>query len=214
MKETKKTWLDIDLEQYLQILDIDKTQEDTDVAIDLVSIVYRCNADELPLDTFKKYLNSIDLRGEIPNVSPKKIYRVDGREYLLDMNSAPSVAQFYDYQNLIKEKAPFNKLLVPILIPKGIKYGSPTHNFDQCEKDFLKLPIIDVVSIANFLQASWEVLLTIFRQSMEKEIRTNEALTKPEKKERIQLMREGFRNLISSGYFPSYLLSAKKQTSH
>lgn len=217
---SKKGWKDITLGQYIQIMNIDKNQSDTDVAIDLVGTVYNCNADELPIDEFKSKLASIDLNGEIPIVKVRNSYKINGREYTLGITSAPTVAQFYDYQDLLRKKSDFNKLLIPILIPKGIKYGSENHDFEQCEKDFLSLPIIDAVSITNFLIASWEVLLTTFQQSMEKEIRTNEALTKQEKALRIKEIQTGFNQMMMGykgnrtqdlAYCQSFLPFVKKQ---
>ena len=106
-----KTWDDITLGTYMQIVDIlQSKKDDIDKTFDLVDCIYNIDSKELPIQELNQYSISF-ISEEMKNVEIKKEYVINGREYVLGSDlTVVSVAQFIDYNEYIKNGSKLYKI--------------------------------------------------------------------------------------------------------
>lgn len=113
---------DLTVKQVMDIKNI-TTEDEMEKALELVSIIYKCNADELPIAEFQKKLKEIDLNKPVDKPRVKKSYVINGTKYKLDKSLNISTAQYVDYTAYMKT-GDLSKILSVFLIPEGHSYNN------------------------------------------------------------------------------------------
>lgn len=192
-----KTWNDITLGTYMQIVEIlQSKKDDTDKTFDLVDCIYNIDSKELPIQELNQYSISF-ISEEMKNVEIKKEYVINGREYVLGSDlTVVSVAQFIDYNEYIKNGSKFNEILSIFFIPKGMKYGDG-YDVKQVQKDLLDLPMPIVKTLAFFFAIQLTLFVNLFLQSLKEDLTKMEVKDMEKKQELIKIL-EGldFPNLV------------------
>ena len=192
-----KTWDDITLGTYMQIVDIlQSKKDDIDKTFDLVDCIYNIDSKELPIQELNQYSISF-ISDEMKNVEIKKEYVINGREYVLGSDlTVVSVAQFIDYNEYIKNGSKFNEILSIFFIPKGYKYGDG-YDVKQVQEDLLDLPMPIVKTLAFFFAIQLTLFVNLFLQSLKEDLTKMEVKDMEKKQELIKIL-EGldFPNLV------------------
>lgn len=192
-----KTWDDITLGTYMQIVEIlQSKKDDIDKTFDLVDCIYNIDSKELPIQELHNYSISF-ISEEMKNVEIKKEYVINGREYVLGSDlTVVSVSQFIDYNEYIKNGSKFNEILSIFFIPKGYKYCDG-YDIKQVQEDLLDLPMPIVKTLAFFFAIQLTLFVNLFLQSLREDLTKMEVKDMEKKQELIKIL-EGldFPNLV------------------
>lgn len=148
----KFTWNDITIAQFDLINDIinDDTLEEVDKQLQIMAILWNCDAEELekltiPEYTKKTYRMNIFGTTITPN-KIRRVYEVDGKEYRLTKDiDRFTTGQFIDYCNFAKEG---------INIKNTSKLVGVLLNCDDYDAIYRTMSVADAYGIVNFLSAS------------------------------------------------------------
>lgn len=169
-KENKKTWFDVSLQQFKELQKIEEEITDIDeLATRRMSVVLGEDVEQLTIPEFVEKTKDCEfLATQIPTAKIKKKYTINGRSYIPQLNPFEmSMGQYIDFKNMQGVKADWEQLLTIILIPENHKYNDG-YDLEQAKKDFLNLPIPDIMAIANFFFRLTKKYRKIFRLSLKR----------------------------------------------
>ena len=199
----KKSWKNITLKQYYQIVDICNNTDEYS-AYNLVDLIYGIDSSKLPAIEMEKYIKQLSfLKSDLPTCILKKHYTINGREY--DSNcdlTSMTTAQFIDYQNYLPHNK-FEELLSIFFVPNGHSYNDG-YDIDQVKEDLLDLPMEVVNAASFFFKIQLKVYCKLFRHYLIKTLKKNKA-----QKEVIDKLKKVDLNLLVS--YPTYLLTVMQQ---
>lgn len=150
---------DLTVKQVMDIKNI-TTEDEMEKALELVSIIYKCNADELPYNDFMKKLKDINLTKPVDNFGTRSKYVINGTTYKLDKSMSISTAQYVDYINYQKN-GDIIKTLSVFLIPKGHTYNDG-YDLLKVMKDIESLPFKEANAIAFFFLKRLVIFIKLF----------------------------------------------------
>lgn len=205
-KTDKKDWKDITLEQFEKIQEALENYEDP---LELISIIFKLEAENIPITELNGYLTQLEfLKKEIPTVSLKKTYTLNGRVYNSNCDLTKiTTGQFIDYTNYLKANGKYNQFLSVFFIPEGCEYNTG-YDMLQVQEDLKQLPIIIVKSACDFFTRQLTVFLSLFQHYLEKDIKSLK-MDKTEKRQLLNQMKE--LDLANLALFPIYLNTVKSQ---
>jgi hypothetical protein len=172
-EEIKKirSWGDVSLMQYMQIMDIISANvKDDEIYFEIVKVLYGEEIEDLSISEYSNYLSTlVFLHTDIPRVEPKKEYILGGRKYKTVLKLKELTGnQYVDYTTYIRQNKGvenFSKLVSVFLIPEKSKYGDDSYDLDELQNLIEEeMSIVDVQSISFFL----ERLLKIYMISLAK----------------------------------------------
>lgn len=202
-KIKKKSWNDVTLKQYYEIVDI-CNNPDQYSTFNLIDLIYGVDSSKLPAMDLVKYVDGISfLQTKMPTRTLKKHYTLNGREY--DSNcdlTAMSTAQFVDYQNYLPRNR-FEELLSVFFLPKGHTYNDG-YDIDQVKEDLLSLPMEVVNAASFFFRMQLKMFCKLFQRYLIKTMKKN----KVDKKTIDQFKKVDLNFLVS---YPTYLLTVMQQ---
>lgn len=169
-KENKKTWFDVSLRQFKELQKIEEEITDiNELATRRMSVVLGEDVEQLTIPEFVEKTKDCEfLATPIPTVKVKQKYTINGRSYIAMLNPFEmSMGQYIDFKNMQGVKADWEQLLTIILIPENHKYNDG-YDLEQAKKDFLNLPIPDIMAIANFFFRLMKKYRKIFRLSLKR----------------------------------------------
>ena len=196
------------LEKYLELRNIDLTQEEIDTQVEMISILSDEDVDtilSLPLTEYQKRVGKTTFLLNEPKVGdrPPKTIKIGDVVYevVRDIRSF-TTGQYIDYQNYISDLALVEdnlpRLMTVFLIPKGHKYGEG-YDIADVEKAALNIPIETVLTLSRFFfrksQTSISNTLTCLDWMMK---RMEKKEKDPMKREKIAEARKGLHTLKSS----------------
>lgn len=196
------------LDKYLQLRNIDLTQDEIDTQVEMISILSDEDIDtilSLPLTEYQKRARATAFLLNEPKVGdrPPRTIKIGNTVYevVKDIRSF-TTGQYIDYQNyisdlsLVEDNLP--RLMTVFLIPKGHKYSDGYEIFDV-EKDALNIPIETVLTLSRFFfrksQTSISNTLTCLDWMMK---RMEKKEKDKEKREKIAEARKGLLTLKNS----------------
>lgn len=190
-KENKKTWFDVSLRQFKELQKIEEEITDIDeLATRRMSVVLGEDVEQLTIPEFVEKTKDCEfLATPIPTVKVKQKYTINGCSYIAMLNPFEmSMGQYIDFKNMQGVKAEWEQLLTIILIPENHKYNDG-YDLEQAKKDFLNLPIPDIMAIANFFFRLTKKYRKIFRLSLKRMLK-KQAGNKEIKKSMEQIMEQ------------------------
>lgn len=185
------TWNDITYRQFLAIKDAMSLDNDEERLEAVAQAVYGEKVLEEPMIEFNKKCRALDfLKTEIPNDINVKKVKVGDREYYFDgMLGQISAAQYFDFQNHLKNKDEvkcFSVFFLPIEYEydkKGKKVKTIKHKYndgydmEQVFEDILEMPVPIVISANFFFNRQFQLYIKIFQHYSIKQIK-NQKLPK------------------------------------
>lgn len=198
-----KNWGDVTIEQYYQIVELVKEQDDYTI-YNLIDILWGIDSSKLPAKDLSKYADKLQfLNKDVPKVALKKHYTFNGRKYdsSCDLTSM-STAQFVDYNNFLKG-GKYEEILSVFFIPEGHSYNDG-YDVLQVQKDLLQLKITDCMAAAFFFKRQLKVFCHLFQHYLIKKM-------KKEKMEKNLIDQFKKVDLYSLASYPTSLLTAMQQ---
>lgn len=150
---------DLTVKQVMDIKNI-TVEDDVTKALEIVSIVYKTNAEDISINEFQSKLKDIDLSKPIDKPKVKKSYVINGTKYILDKSLNISTAQYVDYTNYMKE-GNLVKILSVFLIPEGHKYNDGYDIFNVM-KDMEEMSYPIATSIGFFFLRLLKIYIKLF----------------------------------------------------
>ena len=202
-----KSWKDITISTYQQLMEISAVEKDIDpIDLEIGYLAILCDCDEeevlnLPITTYqsiRQQAQFIANRPEIKAKKPNKL-RINWHKYkfITDISKL-TTAQYIDFQNWQKDNGVIKNLeyvLSCFIIPKGKKYGE--YDIDEVIADIRQMNVIDALQYAFFLLMQYICLTrTILNYSIS-QIERNKNKT-PQMMEGLNKMKE-LRNLLTNG---------------
>lgn len=162
-KDRLKDWNDVTLGQWKEIEKILKEPQEVSTSIELVSILYGDDVEDLSYTEFvKKYSKALDfLSTEVPKASLKEMYVLNGRKYESNFKlTEVKTVQMVDFMNISKSKPEYERLLSVFFTPQGHQYNDG-YDLMQVQKDLLELPLPVVLTAAFFFTKQLELFSQI-----------------------------------------------------
>lgn len=167
----KLTWNDVTLEQFNQLQEVMKIEDETDRVIALAETIIGPEVTELSITEFNKAVAQLSfLKEEVPykEVAPKKVV-LNGRKYYTDcLLGNITTAQYVDFQNHLKTQDT-SKILSCFVIPEGHKYNDG-YDMEQVFEDIKGMPIPTALSMSFFFARQFSVFMRIFQRYSTKKI--------------------------------------------
>lgn len=200
----QKGWKDVTLKQFYEIQELIKEQDEYTM-LNLISLLWNVDASTLPAKDLTKYCKQLGfLNTELPKVTPKKSYTINGTKYNSNYGlPSMTTGQFVDYQNYLKKDGKFEDLLSVFFTPEGHKYNDG-YNIDKVKEDILQLSIVDVSAMAFFFKTQLRIFCNYFQSYLIQKMKKAGM-----KKEDIkQFKKVDFFSLVS---YPTSLLTVMQQ---
>lgn len=145
-----------------QVMDIKNitAEDELEKALQIVSIIFKCDAEEIPFNEFQAKLKTIDLSQPIEKVKVKKTYRINNTTYKLDKSLNISTGQYVDYVNYMKT-GDLTKILSVFLIPEGHTYNDGYDMF-KVMKDMEEISYPNATSIGFFFLRLFRIYIKLF----------------------------------------------------
>ena len=165
-------WSDVTLNQFLELQEIMKIEDDTDKMLSLAELFFGEDVTALPLPEFNKKLKELDfLQTEVPTNHIVKKVTINGHDYTIDaLLGHVSTAQYVDFTNYMKSENNIDKVLSVFFIPKGHKYNDG-YDMEEVIKDMGSLPIDIALSESFFFSRQFARFIKIFRSYSIKQLK-------------------------------------------
>lgn len=191
------SWDEVTISQFIQIQQIvDANISDTYKSVNLVSVLTEMPVDELEslnVNVYSRLNNQLNfLQSQIPKVTHKDVYEVNGTKYILKADLTQiSTAQYIDYQSYIKESDPI-KLTSVWLIPEGCSYNDGSYDLNKVLMDINQMKLVDIQAISFFFKKQLAAFILIMKDSSKKRM-------KKEKKSKAEIrqMETHYNNMAS-----------------
>lgn len=190
-------WDEVTISQFIQIQQIVGANiSDTYKSVNLISVLTGMSVDELEslnVNVYSRLNNQLNfLQTQIPKVTHKDVYEVNGTKYILKADLTQiSTAQYIDYQTYIKENDPI-KLTSVWLIPEGCSYNDGSYNLNKVWGDISQMKLVDIQAISFFFKKQLAAFILIMKDSSKKRM-------KKEKKSKAEIrqMETHYNNMAS-----------------
>lgn len=196
-----KSWADIKLKDFYNIIDIASTPDEY-TELNLLDTVYGIDSSNMTLSELAPYAGAIEfLETEVPKVDLKTKYVLNSHIYESNFNlTTITVSQFIDYQNYLKQmdshNMRFEKVLSVFFTPDGHTYNDG-YDLAQLQNDLLELDMPTVMSLTFFFKLQLVAFVSNFQQSLKQRIKKMK-LPKAKKQELLdQLEPAALDNLVS-----------------
>lgn len=155
-----KSWNDITINVFQKLKDIqiqntdDKLIDNINNNISLLSVLCDVDEDEiadLTASEFNRLLEQTSFLNDMPKKNISNSYIINGKKYdvFVEMRDM-TMAQYIDYQTLIKDKEKnFKQLLAIFLLPHGKKYCDG-YNITEVIEDIGEMNIVDANGLLFF----------------------------------------------------------------
>lgn len=203
----KKHWSDITLKQFAKLKEINEREydDDTDRLCDILSVVYSCDINDVPITTYNAMVNGLGfMSDDVPTKRPHSKYKINDVEYEFCSNVAEiTVAQYQDFQSFALQDD-IRGMVGCVLIPSGHRYGD---GYDTAYLD--SVDIVTAKSCVYFFVACWTRFIGLFQRYSQKSMRKMEKMlkgqrmTEEQRKEMIKVLE----------YYHSLSASVEKQMS-
>lgn len=195
-----ESWEQLTVGQYEELLRIVAEHPD-DSAKPIVEYLYDvADADRLPLPEYVCYVAGlrrfIDRPVEKSRLTPSASYRLNGREYRVDITpTAFTVAQYTDLTNYIERKGTLTDLLTVVLIPDGREYGDG-YDMRRVRDDIAALPLEAGLAVIGFFGRWSRASIKTFLRSLTS--MTKKGKVSEELKEKLEKEVRTFFDLLAS----------------
>lgn len=176
---------DLTVKQVMNIKNI-TVEDDVTKALEIVSIVYDCNAEDISINEFQNKLKDIDLSKPVDRPKVKKSYVINGTKYILDKSLNISTAQYVDYTNYMKE-GDLVKILSVFLIPEGHKYNDGYDIF-KVMKDMEEMSYPTATSIGFFFLRLLKIYIKLFLPFLTRKLKKTNPIIAKQVKEQITIL--------------------------
>lgn len=176
---------DLTVKQVMDIKNI-TVEDDVTKALEIVSIVYKTNAEDISINEFQSKLKDIDLSKPVDRPKVKKSYVINGTKYILDKSLNISTAQYVDYTNYMKE-GNLVKILSVFLIPEGHKYNDGYDIF-KVMKDMEEMSYSTATSIGFFFLRLLKIYIKLFLPFLIRKLKKTNPIIAKQVKEQITIL--------------------------
>ena len=176
---------DLTVKQVMNIKNI-TVEDDVTKALEIVSIVYDCNAEDISINEFQSKLKDIDLSKPVDRPKVKKSYVINGTKYILDKSLNISTAQYVDYTNYMKE-GNLVKILSVFLIPEGHKYNDGYDIFNVM-KDMEEMSYPTATSIGFFFLRLLKIYIKLFLPFLIRKLKKTNPIIAKQVKDQITIL--------------------------
>ena len=186
-KDTKLTWYNVTLKQFLLLQDLFKIEDETDKLFAISELILGESVTDLPLSEFSEKVKKLNfLKEAIPENTPPRKIEVNDRKYFVDcLLGNITTAQYVDYMNYAKS-TDICKMMSVFLIPDGHKYNDG-YDMEQVFNDINDLPVPIVNSTAFFFERQLNLFMRIFRHYSIRKIKKTK-MNKEAKKKAIEIV--------------------------
>lgn len=169
IRENALDWTNVTLGQYIELqdlilsTDIDKE----DIVLREIQVLYGCDPYALDINTFKKYVESLNFMTKpMPKMKLKEQYNLGGTTYFLHKKLEQfKVAQYIDYQQIIKNNngiGSYPEFLSLFLTPgENVSYGDGYDVAKAVEDIRNYMSIAEADSIAAFFLGSSKIYTSL-----------------------------------------------------
>lgn len=182
---------DLTVKQMLEIQAIEKTGDELNDNMNILTILFGEDILSTPVVELKKMLSEIDLTPVKSNVQPK--YIINGKCYALDTKMDITTSQYIDYCNYKKDND-IVKMLSVFLIPEGHTYNDGYDIFEVI-KDIEDMKWVDAEAIGFFFIKRFALFTKIFLNCLEAKMKKNKMT---ETEQNIINILHSFNNSVSS----------------
>lgn len=203
----KKSWSDISLKQFAQLKAINEREydDDTDRLCDILSVVYVCDINQVPITTYNAMVNGLGfMSDDVPTKRVHGHYNFNGVRYEFCSNVAEiTTAQFMDFQNYAMADD-IRGMVGCVLIPKDHKYN------DGYDMSFLdSVDIVTAKAAVTFFIVCWTRFVGLFQRYSNHEMKKMKKILSKSKRVSKEQAEEVLNNLE---FFHSYYHTALSQT--
>lgn len=176
------TWKDITVEQFLEIQKLKETNTEEDFAINVVSYLFNCDADKIPISDYLYKIKELEfLANNFKEKKVQKEYIINNRKYQLVYSlDEITTAMYFDFANYAKEKDNMVDVLSIVLIPSNHKY-SDGYNMEQTKADIRSMPIEDANAIYAFFLRIYQRFVKVLTKYMMRQLKMTKEITTEEK---------------------------------
>lgn len=158
----KKNWSDITLKQFakLKVINEREYDDDTDRLCDILSVVYACDINQVPLIEYNAMVNGLSfMSDDVPTKRPHSKYKIKDVEYEFCSNVADiTVAQYQDFQSFAMADD-IRGMVGCVLIPSGHKYN------DGYDTEYLdSVDIVTARACVGFFVSCWTRFIELFQR--------------------------------------------------
>ena len=161
-----RDWSNITLKEFYKIQEIIEVQDEWTM-YNLLDYLYDIDSAEMPVSKVKQY--SLGFLNE--NIDDIDISKFNDPKYDTNLDlTKVTVAQFVDYNNYIKEKNNFEKILSVFIVPKGHTYNDG-YDLKEVQEDILNWPFAVTKKIAFFFIRQLQTFVTLFLHYLKDEVK-------------------------------------------
>lgn len=195
--------------QWEELRDIDTTQEDIDIQVDIIAILNGMTRDEvldLPIDRYSEYAKGTAFLTQSPQSKPRRPERINlnGRKYRVIKSAKDMTAgQYIDFQTYLSQGAEKNiaPILSTVVIPEGRTYGNGYDIAEAIEDIRNGMSVQDALDLSAFFLSQSAHLIDSILTSLERRMRRmmkKNPQTAEKMKEAVEKIRS-LRGLIANG---------------